>query len=218
MTDAAPTTLAYRFDRLQQYCASMCTDPMTKDEAADAAHRRAGRRCRRARRAHPAAALSLTHRPETYNTRRARTGQQRGAAGGRVARALVQRPAALAVQREHQVVERHQRRAVADRHARAAQALDQLAEALLHVHLPCRARRHVDGTARASHLQPSLGRHLMRHVMTAHGRRYCDVASRCTRWAMQCPCIGAPSAPSQALSDTAPALPLTPVRLREGEG
>ena len=52
------------------------------------------------------------------------------------ARALVQRPAALAVQREHEVVEGHESGAVADGDAGAAERLHALAEALLHVHLP----------------------------------------------------------------------------------
>jgi len=119
----------------------------------------------RGARAHPRRCAAPIPPPRTHEIRRARTGQQRGAASGRSARALMQRPAALAVKREHQVMECHERRAVADRHARAAQALDQLAEALLHVHLPSRVRHllkygsgqgrvsaKLSTTARASHL------------------------------------------------------------------
>ena len=54
--------------------------------------------------------------------------------GGR-AGAAVQGPGALAVQGQHDVVEGHERGAMADGDAGAAQLLHALAEALLHVHL-----------------------------------------------------------------------------------
>ena len=63
-------------------------------------------------------------------------GNARAAAG---ARAGVDGPAALAVEREDEVVEGHERGPVADRHARAPQLLHALAEAVLHVHLRSRA-------------------------------------------------------------------------------
>lgn len=47
----------------------------------------------------------------------------------------MQGPAALAVQRQNDVMEGHERRAVADGDAGAAQLLHHLAEPLLHVHL-----------------------------------------------------------------------------------
>ena len=54
---------------------------------------------------------------------------------GEPAGTTMEAPAALAVKGEHNVMKGHERRAVADGDAGAAQLLHLLAEALLHVHL-----------------------------------------------------------------------------------
>ncbi len=86
-------------------------------------------------REHRRGVAAAHRRARALAARRAADAVRALAAGARAARAppRVRRPPALAVEREHDVVEGHERRPVRDRHARAADAPHELAEAALHV-------------------------------------------------------------------------------------
>ena len=83
----------------------------------------------------------------------------------------MQSPAAFAVQGQHQVVEGHKGRPVADRHAGAAHLTQHPTEALLHVHL-------LVGVMSKASTEPEVN---LCSLIAGEEKRACKFVGKCTQ-------------------------------------